>query len=76
MVVVEGFVDSDGDSEGGIGFVEGGLGGVLEGCVVTYMGRVSTGVRLRYNWKGGVEIGLRTDYHGIFGEFLIETFWS
>ena len=34
--IVEGFVDSDGDGEGRVGFVEGGLGGVLEGCVVAF----------------------------------------
>ena len=36
LVVVEGFFDGDGDGEGGIGFVKGGLGGVLEGCVMAF----------------------------------------
>ena len=34
VIVFEGFFDGDGDGEGGVGFVERGLGGVLEGGVV------------------------------------------
>ena len=42
VVIVECFIDGDGDGEGRVVFVKGRLGGVLEGCIMAFWGTIES----------------------------------